>query len=203
MVLVWYQNIPDFLLNTKAMIEIIPDKTMSLEQQLNACMRFSLYFSIFVFCLKMDVRILYFPLIVGCITFLIYQNKLIEDTDKRELFDKLNIVNDKTINNGKTCFMPTPDNPFMNVSLVDMQEFPSRPGACDLSNIKIKDQVQSILDDKTICDVDDIFQRNSGFRNFYTNPATTVPNNQDQFAKWLYQLPPTCKERTLSCKPKI
>ena len=32
-------------------------------------------------------------------------------------------------------------------------------------------------------------------RQFYTNPSTTIPNDQEAFAKWLYYNPEkTCKE---------
>ena len=30
--------------------------------------------------------------------------------------------------------------------------------------------------------------------NFYTTPNTTIPNNQGDFANWLYKTPKTCKE---------
>jgi hypothetical protein len=196
---IWYQNVPEFLVNASTVIEIIPDKSMSLERQLNALFRFSVYFAILVYVIRRDYRIWYFPIIIGCLTFLIYQNKLNTDESKKELFEKLNVIE----NEKKVCYNPTKDNPFMNVSMVDVSDFPNRPEACNISNKVVKDKVQAILDDQMVCSVDDIFKRNAGFRNFYTTPSTTIPNDQDKFAKWLYQVPPTCKERTLNCKPKI
>lgn len=192
---IWYKDIKTFLVDEVTIIEVIPEKTMSLERQLNAVFRFSLFFAIFVFLFRRDYRIIYFPIIIGCLTYLIYSSKVSTDADKLELFDKLNI----TDTGKKVCYKPTVDNPFMNVSLVDRQDFPNRPEACKLSNKSVKDDVQKILDDQTICNVDDIFQRNTGFRSFYTNPSTTIPNEQDKFSKWLFNMPPTCKERTMSC----
>ena len=36
-------------------------------------------------------------------------------------------------------------------------------------------------------------------RQFYTMPSTTIPNDQTGFAKFLYQLPTTCKEDSAQC----
>ena len=35
-------------------------------------------------------------------------------------------------------------------------------------------------------DIDDAFDRKSSFRNFYTMPSTSIPNDQMEFANWLY-----------------
>ena len=38
----------------------------------------------------------------------------------------------------------------------------------------------------TYRDIDDIFDRKSSFRNFYTNPVTTIPNDQKSFADQVF-----------------
>ena len=43
-------------------------------------------------------------------------------------------------------------------------------------------------------DANDIFNHNNGFRQFYTVPGNTFPNNRDTFMKWCYSRPKTCKE---------
>ena len=43
-------------------------------------------------------------------------------------------------------------------------------------------------------DVTDIYERNFSERQFYSVPATTIPNDQESFSKWLYFRKPTCKE---------
>ena len=43
-------------------------------------------------------------------------------------------------------------------------------------------------------DVNDVFGKMNSQRQFYTMPSTTIPNAQDDFAKWLYLNPKTCKE---------
>jgi hypothetical protein len=47
--------------------------------------------------------------------------------------------------------------------------------------------------------VDDLFNRNTSQRQFYTTPVTTIPNDQTGFARWLYKLPETCKENQSNC----
>ena len=36
-------------------------------------------------------------------------------------------------------------------------------------------------------------------RQFYTTPNTRIPNNQIEFAEWLYKAPETCKENNEHC----
>ena len=187
---IWFKDVKSFLFNENKFMEFIPDMSMTLECQLNAVLRFAIYFSIIVFVIKYDYRVFYFPVIAGLITFVIYAKMFSDEKDKKELFDKLNINNDQ-------CFKPTKENPFMNVSIVDMNDFPTRPQACNLSDENVKENVQEILDSMTISNVDDIFKKQSGFRDFYTNAVTTIPNNQDEFARKLFDLPKTRKEQNL------
>jgi hypothetical protein len=39
----------------------------------------------------------------------------------------------------------------------------------------------------------------SSQRNYFTMPWTTIPNKQDEFARWLYLSPKTCKEDQDNC----
>ena len=50
-------------------------------------------------------------------------------------------------------------------------------------------------------DVGDLYGKNNSQRQYYTMPATTMPNDQTAFAKWCYNTGPTCKERGLYCAP--
>jgi hypothetical protein len=36
-------------------------------------------------------------------------------------------------------------------------------------------------------------------RNYFTMPWTTIPNDQEKFANWLYKNPDTCKENQDAC----
>jgi len=102
-----------------------------------------------------------------------------------------NPENFKDILNIKTCSKPNTLNPFMNPLVFDSR---LRDSACD--SIKEENQLQIEKEYNKYCikDVSDIFNHNSGRRQFYTVASTTYPNNQGGFANWLYKTPPTCKE---------
>lgn len=191
---IWYKDPKDFVLNPDTIIEIIPNKRMTLAQQLNCMMRFMLYFSIIVYLIKKDYLVIFVLIFVAIVTALIYESKFNLKNDKIEAFSKLGVSPDGT------CVLPTKDNPFMNVSYLDYNDFPNRPPACNLNNKLVKEELNDILEASCFRDVDDVFSRKMNDRQFYTNPSTTIPNDQEAFAKWLYQTPPTCKEKTIVCR---
>lgn len=193
---IWYKDPKDFLLNQTSITDIIPNKGMSLIQQLNSVVRFTLYFSICVFVLKKENKVFFYLIFVALLTVFIFENSTKNKTEQRELFSKLNVTED-----GK-CIKPSKENPFMNVSFNDYNDFPNRPPACNLSSQEVKEEVTSIFEESCYRDYDDVYGRKANDRQFYTNPITTIPNAQMDFAEWLYKSPPTCKEKTIQCFPK-
>jgi len=97
----------------------------------------------------------------------------------------------KNLLNIKTCSKPNNNNPFMNALAYDSR---TRDPACDAINPENQLQIEEEYNKYCIKDISDIFNHNSGRRQFYTMPSTTYPNNQGGFANWLYKTPPTCKE---------
>lgn len=90
----------------------------------------------------------------------------------------------------KPCVNSTRDNPFMN------------PGPMSPRNIgkpcsPLKDCNKRIIEKNfnkgLYKDANDIFNTRNGFRQFYTVPGNTFPNNRDTYMKWLYYKPDTCK----------
>jgi len=69
-----------------------------------------------------------------------------------------------------------------------------RPPACSSSNPDVKKKIDEYFDNNLYKDVNDVFGKMNSQRQFYTMPWTTIPNAQDEFAKWLYLNPKTCKE---------
>ena len=100
--------------------------------------------------------------------------------------------------NDEECTLPTLDNPFMNVTMKDMLNVdpkkPGRPKACDTTNPEVKKKMDEMFNHNLFKDVNDVFGKTNSQRQFYTMPNTTIPNAQDDFAKWLYLNPKTCKE---------
>ena len=93
--------------------------------------------------------------------------------------------------NVKTCSKPNSNNPFMNPLVFDNRK---RTPACDSVNPETQYVIEDQFNKHCIKDASDIYNHNSGRRQFYTVASTTYPNNQTAFANWLYKTPPSCKE---------
>lgn len=189
---IWYKDIISFFTKTDTLLEFIPTKSMTQTEQLNAMFRFSLYFGAIVAVIRQDYRIMYFPVIVGVLTYALASNDYLTMSAKKELFDKMELTEDYK---RRLCTQPTKNNPYMNVSYVDYTDFPSRPPACDVSRPNVKQRVKEIVDEGMYRNVDDVFQRSASDRIFFTNPSTTIPNDQTAFAEWLYKSGKTNKDK--------
>ena len=97
----------------------------------------------------------------------------------------------ENILNIKRCSKPSELNPFMNPLVFDSRK---RDASCDSVKPENQYQIENEYNKYCIKDVSDIFNHNSGRRQFYTVASTTYPSNQTAFANWLYKTPPTCKE---------
>lgn len=103
-----------------------------------------------------------------------------------------NLNNKYKIQNNDNCTNPDIENPFMNAMPYDSR---NRNPACNLQKNPFKQvEVDVLYDEGTYRDVNNIFDRNTGKRQFFTMPWTTYPNDQGTFANWLYKRAPTCKE---------
>lgn len=193
---VWFKD-PFVLFEKEQLLQFIPDQSMSFTEQINAVMRFVIYFSLILLIVKHDYKILYFPIFVGFITWIVYSVETRQQNEKRAILEKLSINKDKQ--KDKYCTIPTNHNPYMNVLMNEYQEFPSRPEACNVSSSTTQRQMKQHYSAKSYRDVDDIFEKKSGDRQFYTVASTTIPNKQKEFAEWLYTVPSTCKESGNKC----
>lgn len=97
-----------------------------------------------------------------------------------------------------TCQKPTKENPFMNRTIIDYNN-DDQPTACNADDDEIKDEMEVNFNHDLFRDVDELWERENSQRQFYTMPNTAVPNNQVEFAKWLYYIPKTCKEDNEKC----
>lgn len=183
---IWYKNF-DILFNKDRLNEFFPSKDQSLEEKLNSLVRLSFYISILLLFYKKNTAYLWIFVIACLFTYVIYSNK--PDNGNLEPFD----INDE-------CTKPTLDNPFMNVTMKDYLNIDEsgrikdRAPACDTSDPEIKKQIDDNFDNNLYKDIDDVFGKMNSQRQFFTMPWTTIPNKQDEFAKWLYMSPQTCKE---------
>lgn len=188
---IWYKDIRHLFTNEN-FDKFFPTKDMTFAEQLNSMVRFSIYFAIVAYVLRHDSAVFMVPLFVGLFTFVIYtfdtQNKQQENLylDDRNWY--------KTPHSGKVCQRPTENNPFMNVLISDYVLNPERKAACDVTKTNIKSKTKKYFDKNLYRSVSDIFGKEASDRQWVTNPITTIPNDQDGFARWCYETPKTCKE---------
>lgn len=188
---IWYRDLGHFF-SINELPKFIPTKDMTFTQQLNAIMRFSIYFSILLFVVNRNLLVFYIVLFVALLTMFLYELYHKNKEHQKQLYEKLSMYYDKR--NKKLCVKPSPENPFMNVLMNEYNEFPNRPEACNLSNSRVKKEAEKFFENNLYKDVDDIWSRKTSSRNWHTVPVTTIPNDRETFTKWLYDIKPTCKE---------
>lgn len=97
-----------------------------------------------------------------------------------------------------SCQKPTLNNPFMNPEILDYNTTLSAV-ACNSNDEDINDSMNIGFNHELFRNVDEIYERKNSQRQFYTMPNTAIPNNQTDFAEWLYKIPQTCKENQVNC----
>jgi len=191
----WLNN-PKILLDSRRISEFYPSDKMSSVEQLNAVVRFSLYLSLLLILLKLNVNYIFIFLFSLLATYIIYNFD--DNMKKQEDIEHYEVFKDKSIRSkNKVYVKPTYDNPFMNPSLCDYKNNPNREAYSKKSfiyNEKIKEEIEDKFSYNLYQDVNDIYGKNNSQRQFYTTPVTTIPNDQDSFAKWLYSKAEHCKD---------
>ena len=175
---------PKILIKRNRLREFIPSKDMSKIERLNSIARFSIYSGILLFAYYEDVSIIYVCLFGLMVTYLLF--------NENEDFDN------ETKSDNSECSKPTNDNPFMNVMLSDYTQKPDKEKACDITDSEVKKDITDKFNKGLLRDVNDVFGIQNSQRQFYTMPSTTIPNEQNNFANWLYNTGPTCKENAVT-----
>jgi hypothetical protein len=188
---IWYKDVVAFL-NINKLPEFIPFPSLSFVEKLNAIMRFSLYFAIVLLAVKHNTLALYIPLFVGVFTWGLYSFYEKEMNEYLSMHKMSNIHIDKCTD--EKCLLPTRNNPFGNISIADYALNPNRPPGCKITKPWVKKMAEKKFEHNLYRDVDDVWGRRTSSRNFYQTPIQTIPNKQNEFAKWLYSRKRTCKE---------
>jgi hypothetical protein len=182
---IWYKDI-DLLFRKDRLTEFFPTADQTLQERLNSLTRLGIYISVLLTLYHFDTNYLYIGLIVLGAVYLIDSSHPEQFTDD--------------VDESGPCTAPTLDNPFMNPTMKDYLNVDEsgkiidRPPACDTNDPDIKKQIDDNFNNNLYRDIDDVFGKMNSQRQFYSVPSTTIPNKQDEFAKWLYKTPPTCKE---------
>jgi hypothetical protein len=189
---IWFNDIAGFLRDANTWTQFLPNSRQNLSQQLNSIVIFALYFTIGLIIIKRDIRIIYVFLFILLVTWFIYTHYEQDIEKKKELYDNLKVKKQNKWSD-KMCVLPTKENPFMNVSMSDYQEFPNRPEAC--KDDSVSRDIDSLFNQELPRETLDIFGKGASDRQFFTNPITTIPNNRDDFTRFLYDIKPTLKQQ--------
>jgi hypothetical protein len=166
------------------MWEFVPLPAMTFTQKLNAVMRFSIYATVAMLVLRNDLRVLYIVLASAGFTIamnMYYESEKLESYTRHKSQDL--IVDPYT---KKACALPTKNNPFANILVSDYVLNPTRKPGCDITKPKMRRLTEKMFRNNLYKDVDDIWGRKTTSRNFYQTPIQSIPNDQGDFAKWLY-----------------
>jgi hypothetical protein len=204
----WYEDI-NILFHPKRLTEFFPKETMNMTEKLNSIARFSIILGIVLYVYNLNLISMYIPFAGLIVTKILYEHHMkkentenflngeIDDNIEKRLEDEKNRI---VLENNKECVKPTNNNPFMNLKYTDHTEENLRPEACNVESEKTKDGMENNFKNNLFRDVSDVFGRNNQSRQFYTTANTSIPNKQDEFAKWLYGDMPSCKDASTTWK---
>lgn len=196
---IWYDDIGGFITAENYFI-ILPATDMTFEEKINALLRFFVYFGLLLSLLKANLKYMFFGIIAAVVSVFIVEF----DKKQKQKVDQFLVKNNLDVVGDTVCARSTVDNPFMNPTISDITYNPDRPPACNTSDPQVQLQIESNFNKRLFKDVGDLYGKMSSQREFYTVPSTTIPNNQTEFAEWLYGTGSTCKEGNgMQCSKNI
>lgn len=223
---IWYED-PRSFVEPDHLIRFFPIRRMTYAEQLNAILRFTIYFTLIVIITGRSTAMIFLPIGTALLTFLMYKSQNLEGLGEEIMRSDDTVTSDDTsaktttkttrkesslTHNAtkikkKQCQDPTKENPFMNVLMNEYVDRPKRPKACDIQDTRVKEKAERLFtkaNSGLVRESDDVYHRKASSRQFVTNPITSIPNDQTNFAKWLYHSPPECKTKHRSkCSYRI
>ena len=202
------------LFHKDTLLDIFPKVTMTRDQKLNTISRLVIYSGILLSFYYSSIDFLLYTIILLIVVYVYYNLGSIDiirnDNNEGTIQEPLTI-NYKGYKKNKKRHQdfvsPSKNNPFMNVLPDSYQNKPNCISQIDDSNINynhIQEDINSKFNEGLFRDISDIYGKASSQRQFYTMPNTSIPNNQEGFAEWLYQTPQTCKEGNgLTCETRM
>jgi Family of unknown function (DUF5762) len=196
---------PNILFQPPYLFELFPVDTMTYNQKLNAISRSILILAIIGFLLSRNTSVLFVTVITLGAIVLLQKYQTQKEGYRNPATDYLH-------QNGgiptDVFSKPTAGNPFGNVLIPDydynVNRKPAPPSYNENTNQDILQQAKQLvinanpdqpdIADKLFQDLADEFVFEQSMRPFYSNPATTIPNDQEAFSQFCYGSMVSCKE---------
>ena len=209
----WAEN-PNVLIQFPYITELFPVDSMSYNQKLNAITRLVIIMFIIGFTMTRSFRLLVITAITMAAIWFMHNNQ--NDKGEKENARKENFLNPSKAflsqypeQKGTNVFQePSPENPLSNVLMTDYDYNPNKKTAPPSFNENVNDGIikqtkksiaemnpdQPAFTDKLFGDLAENLMFEQSMRQFYSNPGTTIPNDQDAFAEFCYGSMVSCKE---------
>ena len=179
----WIEDISELLQPT-----LIPTDYMRMDEKLNALTRLIIFVCLILALVMQDSKIILLMIILVLLVVVIYKYQKGFEKEVQNFLDEKEIK----VVDSSVCKKPTKNNPFMNPSLLDIKPDEDSIKACPLSDAD--KAIDDLFDSGMYKDANDIYDRNTMKRQFYTVPGSSIPNDQGAFANWLYNRGKSCKE---------
>jgi hypothetical protein len=176
---------------------LLPTDYMTIEEKLNTLTRLIIFVCLILALILRDVRIILLMIILVIIIVIIYtyQHNIIKDSNAFLNKNSLKVIDNEV------CTKPSKHNPFMNPNMIYGDDIGIK--ACPISDNQIQENIEKYFDESMFRNVDDIYDRSTSKRQFYTVPVSSLPNDQSTYANWLYNRGDSCKEDTIFCYKNI
>ena len=222
----WSEN-PNVLFDSKYFFEFFPVEEMSYEQKLNAVTRTVIILTIVGFITTHQISTIVVGLVTICFIFMMFyyhkvekenneikKNIQNETSEIKESFENpvRNFLQENNLPMNPEIFAkPSSVNPFSNVLIPDYDFNPlKKPAPASFNqdtNAEIIKQTKQFITEvnpgqpeisgKLYNDLGDQLQFEQGLRQFSSNPATTIPNDQQAFTEFCYGSMVSAKEGNL------
>lgn len=204
---------PTILFNKKHITDIWPDSNMTNMEKLNAISRFVILASLLGYLITLNIGLIFVCIVtLGVIAILYHvqsnKNKGDEKMKEKEKEKvKENFSNSVLYNEVKDEYTnPKQNNPMMNVLVPEIVYNPTRNEAAPAFNTEVEKKINNntknyvvettfsdesakqkeYIKRKLFSDLGDSYMFDHSMRNFYTNPSTTIPNDQAGFANFCF-----------------
>jgi hypothetical protein len=184
---------PKEIFKTSDLMKFWPTATQSADERVSATTRFVLYAMCIVYIINRDPRIFALGGIALAILYYMWTSNMVKDGNMRSTIGDAR--RSSVFRSNVT--LPTVENSMGNVLLSDYVDNPDRPAAAWYPSVRT--QVQQAWSQ-----IHPFERQRDAERNFYTMPASTIPNDQTGFAQAAYGKPfaPKCHDQGgASCDP--